>query len=68
MLLWAYIIFRNNSSNGTGKIIFYYYFFLPFVAPPADDDAPAFAYTAYSQGRLCVDSMEETDLGVFVSF
>ena len=48
MLLWAYIIFWNDSSNGTGKNIYIYilHFFIiiiiviflpPFSAPPTDD-------------------------------
>ena len=48
MLLWAYIIFWNNSSNGTGKNIYIYilHFFIiiiiviflpPFSASPTDD-------------------------------
>ena len=48
LLLWVYIIFQNNSSNGTGKNIYflnfhYLYFFSlpPFSAPPADDGAPS---------------------------
>ena len=59
MLLWAYIIFRNNSSNGTGKksIFFHYYFFsfsLRFRLPTWMMVPLAFAYTAYAQGRLCL--------------
>ena len=54
VLLWSYIIFRNNSSNDTGKKIYFYYFFLPrFRCPPRMTAPLAFAYTAYAQGRLC---------------
>ena len=58
ILLWAYIIVRNNSSNGTDrKYIFLkllLFFFLPSFRRPLWMTAPvAFAYTAYALGRLC---------------
>ena len=55
MLLWAYILFQNNSSNGTGKKKKknYMYFFIITFQHPLRTTAPlAFAYTAYVQGRL----------------
>ena len=56
ILLWAYIIFRNNSSNGTDKkyIFFNYFIFFSnhFRCPLW---MTAFAYTACAQGQLCVE-------------
>lgn len=55
--MWAYIIFKNNSSNGMSKKISVFLIFVIFFSPhfwhPMGMTAPlAFAYTAYAQGRL----------------